>query len=287
MLKKVALGLILLIVSFIGIILITFQSNLGKTYTVKEFEVTPEEVNATDIELGKRIYQVRAGCVDCHGVDLAGKKVMENGAIGTIYGANITPFNLKSWSDKEIVKAIRYGVHKSGRSLRFMPSFDYEGYSKGDLLALVKYLRSQNEVQTPSHENSFGPIAKMLSSFNKMPVMFPAKFIDLNKDFATKPAEEITPEFGKYLANACIGCHGSELRGGPIPGGDPNWPEATNIRLGANSNWSKEKFSEMIKTGISPTTKKEIRPPMPIWLLKEYNDKEIEALWLYLSAFKN
>jgi hypothetical protein len=42
----------------------------------------------------------------------------------------------------------------------------------------------------------------------------------------------------------------------------------------------------MIKTGVSPTTKEKMRPPMPIWLLEKYNDQEIDALWMYLSSLK-
>ncbi|HMV46038.1 MAG TPA: c-type cytochrome [Leptospiraceae bacterium] len=284
-LKKVLIGFLVVIGCFCAFVMIRFEMEKSKTYSSLDFEITTE-VEKADLELGKRIYHVRAGCVDCHGKDLSGAKIMENGAMGVIYGANISPFNLKNWSDKEIARAIRYGVHKTGRSLRFMPSFDYQSLSKGDIAAVVKYIRSQPEVTKPSHENTFGPVAKILSALNKIPVLFPAKMIDQQKGFADKPAEEVGIQFGEYLANSCVGCHGMDYKGGPIPGADPSWPPASNIRLGANSSYSLDSFREMIKTGVSPSSKQELKFPMPIWLLKEFNDKEIESLWIYLSSLK-
>lgn len=285
MVKKILIGIAVFIIILIAFVLVRFELEKGKSYTTLDFEIS-KEVAEADLELGKRIYHVRAGCGDCHGKDLGGAKVMENGAMGTIHGANISPYNLKNWSDKEIARAIRYGVHKTGRSLRFMPSFDYQSLSKGDIAAVVKYLRSQPEVAKPSHENSFGPVAKILSALDKIPVLFPAKSIDQQKGFSDKPAEEVGIQFGEYLAHSCVGCHGMDYKGGPIPGADPNWPPASNIRLGSNSSYNLDSFREMIKTGKSPVSKQELKFPMPIWLLKEFNDKEIESLWIYLSSLK-
>ena len=129
-------------------------------------------------------------------------------------------------------------------------------------------------------------ILKEVVDFVKIPVLFPAKMIDQQKGFADKPAEEVGIQFGEYLANSCVGCNGMDYKGGPIPGADPSWPPASNIRLGANSSYSLDSFREMIKTGVSPSSKQELKFPMPIWLLKEFNDKEIESLWIYLSSLK-
>ncbi len=277
-------GLLIVLILFSAFVFYRFQSleNHDFSEELRTFSIT-EEVEKADRKLGQRIYAVRNGCIDCHGEDLAGVLVMDDPAMGTIYGANITPFNLKKWSDEEIAQAIRYGVHPTGRSLKFMPSFDYEALSKSDTAALIAYIRSVESVSKPSHENHFGPIARVLASLNKMPVMFPAHHIDLKKDFANKPEEAASLEFGEYLAKTCVGCHGSEYRGGAIPGGDPSWPKATNIRFGAQPEWTEEKFYQMMETGVSPLTGKNIRPPMPVNLLKQFSDMEKKALWLYLS----
>lgn len=263
-----------------------FDQLSNQTYTQKVEINIKDAVAAADIELGKRIYTIRNGCIDCHGENLAGVKIIDAPAMGSIYGANITPFNLSSWSDDEIARAIRYGVHKSGRSLRFMPSFDFEGLSKEDIAAVIKYMRSTSSVEQPSHSNTFGPVAKILSALGKIPAMFPAQIIDQNKGFAKKPEEASTAEFGKYLVNSCIGCHGTDLKGGKIPGGDPSWPEASNIRFGQNSGMTEMKFEEIITTGISSTTHNKIRIPMPIGALQAMNPTERKSIWLYLSSLE-
>ena len=151
-----------------------------------------DRVAQADVELGKRIYQVRSGCIDCHGANLAGAKIMEDPAMGNIWGANLTPANLSGWTDEEIARAFRYGIHKTGRSLRFMPAFDYQAMSLDDAAALVAYIRSVPAVDQPSHENTFGPVAKTLSTLGQMPVMFPARVIAM-------------PQVrSKYTENGCI-----------------------------------------------------------------------------------
>ena len=277
------LSLVLLIVVAASVLFVSFSQKANVKFERPQFSIY-EEVTQADVELGKRIYMVRSGCVDCHGTNLAGMKIMDNPAMGSIYGVNITPYKVKSWSDEDIAASIRYGIHKSGRSLRFMPSFDFESLSKSDVAALIAFMRSVPEVQEESHENSYGPVAKILALLGKMPVMFPAFVIDQSKGFAEKPAESATVEFGKYLANSCVGCHGAEYRGGKIPGGDPAWPEASNIRMGADANWDEGKFREMVLSGKSPKTGQVLRAPMPIHLLKQLNEIEVKALWMFLSS---
>lgn len=282
---KLVSGLLLVIAAFIGTTFWKFSQNSQAQFARPQFSIH-EDVLKGDLELGKRIFMIRNGCVDCHGSDLAGAKVMDDPAMGTIFGANITPYKIKNWTDEEIAGAIRYGIHKDGRSLKFMPSFDFEGLSKSDIASLIAFIRSVPEVQKESHPNTFGPLAKILSSLGKMPVMFPALSVDPHKGFGEKPAEEPTLAFGQYLANSCVGCHGTEFRGGPIPGGDPAWPEAANIRLGADSLWTEAKFREMIASGVSAKTGIALRAPMPVALLKQMNETEIKAIWLFLQNLK-
>ncbi len=283
---KGLLILLVIVATFYVYIHFKFNSLSSQTFTdIYEFEIADEVANA-DLSLGERTFQIRNSCTDCHGEDLAGKVVIDDPAMGTIAGTNITPFMLKDYTDEDIVRAIRYGVHKSGRSLRFMPSFEYAHLSKQDLAALVAYIRSVKPVEKMNHENSFGPVAKTLAVFGKIPVMFPALLIDHSKGFGDKPAEAATLEFGKYLAQSCVGCHGEDLRGGAIPGGDPSWPHASNIRLGSINQWNAESFQKFMSDGISPVSGKAPAFPMPTALLQQFNDVEREALWLYLSNLK-
>lgn len=285
LLLRALAGLLLLIIGVVAFVAFRFNALAKRHYEVRDFAIA-DEVKQADVALGHRIYAVRAGCIDCHGENLAGAVIMENGAMGSIHGANITPYALKNWTDEEVARAIRYGVHREGRSLRFMPSFDFAALSKGDIAALVAYIRSVPSVEQTSHVNKFGPVAKMLAVLDKMPVMFPAEHIDQQQGFADKPMEGPNATFGRYLAASCAGCHGAEFTGGPIPGGDPSWPVASNIRLGANPTWNRDSFVKMIQTGISPVTGQALRPPMPVHLLRQLNENETTALWEYLKTLK-
>ena len=282
-LVRILAGLALVIVGLVTFVTFQFHSLSNRLHATPNFSIS-EEVRQADPDLGHRIYAVRAGCIDCHGENLTGAVVMENGAMGSIHGVNITPSTLHDWTDEEIATAIRYGIHREGRSLRFMPSFDFVGLSKDDVAALIAYIRSVPPVDTTPHPNTYGPVARMLSAFDKMPVMFPAENIDPTQGFAEKPMEGPTAAFGQYLAASCIGCHGSDYTGGKIPGGDPSWPAASNIRLGADPMWSEESFVQMIRTGVSPLTGETLQPPMPIHLLQQLTQDETIALWKYLKT---
>ena len=64
--------------------------------------------------------------------------------LGTLYAPNLTPSgNIKDWTDGEVIRAIREGVYKDGRSLLVMPSGGFRNMSDEDVQALVAYLRSQ------------------------------------------------------------------------------------------------------------------------------------------------
>ena len=41
-----------------------------------------------------------------------------------------------------------------------------------------------------------------------------------------------TPQYGAYVANMCIGCHGACVSGGKIRGAPPEWPPAANLTPG-------------------------------------------------------
>jgi mono/diheme cytochrome c family protein len=165
------------VVGLVSFITFQFHNLANRQHSTPNFSIA-DEMRSADPKLGHRIYAVRAGCIDCHGENLAGAVVMENRAMGSIHGVNITPAALHEWTDKEIATAIRYGIHREGRFLRFNPSFDFVGLSKDDLAALIAYIRSIPPVETTLHINTYGPVARILSAFEKMPVMFPAENID-------------------------------------------------------------------------------------------------------------
>lgn len=254
------------------------DAKMQATYAVPPLDIAAAVASA-DLALGERIVTVRNGCVDCHGKDLSGAVVMDNPAMGQIAGPNLTPAALNDWSDADLARAIRHGIGRDQRPLVLMPSHDYLPLSEGDLAAIIAYLRSLPPVENQTPPVKLGPVAKALLAFDKAPSLLPAQIIDHQTPFASKPAEAATPDFGRYLAqSACAGCHGPQFAGGPIPGGDPNWPPASDLRV--VGSWDLPAFQAALRTGKRPDGTA-LQAPMPAMAL---DDTETEALWLFLKS---
>ena len=258
---------------------------LAKVHTPPALSIS-QDVAKADIALGKRIVTVRNGCTHCHGEDLSGTLIAEDPALGKVHGANITPYGVKDWTDEQLAMAIRHGVRPDGRSLVFMPSYEFQNLSRSDLAATIAYLRSVPPVAKPKTPVEIGPLAKVLFTLDNMPVLVPAAKINHAAPFIAKPAETASSEFGGYLVNsACVGCHGNDLKGGPIPGAPPEWPPAPDLRLKGASGWSQQAFAKVMQTGTSNINGQALREPMSA-MIGKYDDKEIAAVWLYLSSLQ-
>ncbi|MEZ0369686.1 MAG: cytochrome c [Candidatus Sericytochromatia bacterium] len=254
----------------------------------KSYEIQPVSF-ASDIKgdpaLGEHIVTVRNGCVECHGRDLSGDKVMDNPAMGKVYAPNLTPAALKDWSDGEIARAIRHGIGKRNQPLVIMPSEDYIHFSQQDLANIVAYLRSVAPVDKPRTEIRLGPVSSVLLATGKAPLLS-AEVVNHEQPFSKYlPAGE-TVEFGEYLAKtACMGCHKSSLKGGKIDAGPPDWPPAADLTQAALGSWKQADFIKALRSGVNPQGKA-LAAPMPIKMTARFSDMELKALWKYLQTVK-
>jgi mono/diheme cytochrome c family protein len=85
----------------------------------------------------------------------------------------------------------------------------------------------------------------------------------------------------------CLGCHGPDLSGGPIKGGDPAWPPARNLTPDATGlkGWTYDQFVTVLTKAQRPDGTA-LRVPMS--LITSYGQKmtdtERQALWAYLQS---
>ncbi|MEP6504615.1 MAG: c-type cytochrome, partial [Betaproteobacteria bacterium] len=116
-----------------------------------------------------------------------------------------------------------------------------------------------------------------------------AEKIDHALPVATAVAQDGTSRHGAYVANMCIGCHGTTLSGGKIPGAPPSWPAAANLTPGTGSAVARyasaHQFRAMLRSGRRPdgTAVSEV---MPFGSLRELDDQEVTALYAYLKELK-
>lgn len=277
------LGAAVLCVAFgVVIIYVATGRKLGRTYAI-----TPKAVavptDAASVLRGKHLAATR-GCVDCHGADLGGAKVIDDPAVGRMWGSNLTGgqgSRTAGFTDADWVRAIRHGLAKDGRSLVLMPSLEYSQFSDDDLGALIAHLKTIPKVDRASVPVSVGPVGRALLLVGE--IKLAAEHIDhagLRPPVVTVGA---TAEYGRYLAVGCTGCHGDKFAGGRIPGAPPDWPLSRNLTpAGDLAKWSEADFLKALETGVRPDGK-QLNPVMPLAFGK-MTEVEKRALWIYLKT---
>ena len=247
----------------------------------------PLRSDAAGIERGRYLFLSR-GCTECHGVDGAGKDVVNDGKGMRIHAPNITPAAgsvVAAYRADDWERTIRHGVAPDGRPLLIMPSEDYNRFTDDDLSALVAYLRHM-----PAREG--GPAVLELplpvrALYGAGLIRDAAEKIDHRLPPAAPVPETVSAAHGAYVANACIGCHGETLSGGRIPGAPPDWPAAANLTPGEGSAMrpyaDARAFAAMMRSGKRPDGSA-VSAVMPFVALKELNDTDLEALYLHLRG---
>lgn len=141
---------------------------------------------------------------------LAGGMFMEVDSIGKLWMPNITPdveTGIGGWSDDEIMRTIRDGVHKTGRLMvPMMPFNSYKYMSDDDVTSVVAYLRTVPPVKLdkPRQENDLGVMGNFMIG-RGVAHHLPAKNVP-----APNPANQVA--YGEYVMRLghCWECHSSK-----------------------------------------------------------------------------
>jgi mono/diheme cytochrome c family protein len=267
----------------VGVTLLS-QRKYERTLDIKVAPVAYVDT-AEAIARGKYLFESR-GCAECHGGDGAGRVFIDNGASMRARSPNITraPGSVVTgYKEVDWVRAIRHGVKPDGRPILIMPSEDYNRLTDADLAALVAYTRSLPPAAGTAAELTLPFIFKAM--YVAGVVTDAPERIDHTLPPAQPVAEQVNAAHGAYVANMCLGCHGARLTGGKIPGGPPDWPAAADLTPASavmKSYDSVDKFKSMLRTGKAPDGR--ALQVMPFPTLKQLNDTDVEALYLYLKT---
>lgn len=287
-LKWVGIVVSALLAALLGLILVVGAIGFFQFYTPRpnpvhelKVEMSPERV-----ERGAKLANFCAGCHSTTGKPPLDGSAVDFGnqpgapPLGNLTPPNLTPYGpLKDWSDGEIVRAIREGVHKDGRTLMIMPAESFHYASDQDVQSLVAYLRSQAPVQHDTPEVQPNLVALLILGSGGYP---PSVQPPITRPIIAPPKGE-TPEYGEYLVNIsdCRICHGADLAGTSTRAFTPKGPNLTAIV----PNWTREQFIQTIRTGVDPTGHK-LDPALMIWreLSATYDDEELGAMYQYLHS---
>jgi mono/diheme cytochrome c family protein len=205
-----------------------------------------------------------------------------------VHTANITPdaeTGIGTWTDEEIITAIREGKTPDGRIIwPPMPVPTYNAMSDDDVKAIVAYLRTVKPVH---HEV---PESKYNIPQQAMP---PAK---------GSPAPPATDQlaYGSYIVNAlahCFECHTPMGPQGPdmskmgaggfeielAPGMTVRTANITPDPETGIGSWSDDDIKKAITDAVTPTGQK-LAPPMPYPFFKNMTEEDLDAVVAYLRT---
>ncbi len=276
-------GVLLLITAAFAFFYFQVEARLAKHYQVipQQLEVS---YDSAQLAYGERLTLVK-GCRDCHGDNLSGRIFLDDPALGRIIGKNLTRgkgglpdhYSIDDW-----VLAMKHGIRRDGKSLLFMPSYEFTLLSEEDMAAIIAYARQLPPVDNQLPDHALRPLGYVLTALDQFPLI-PAERIDHSSTLVRKVKAEVTVDFGKYLANSCIGCHRPDMKGGdPIAPGFPPVPDITSA--GNPGKWTESQFMEVLRTGKTPEGKTLDPANMPWNMTAAYTDTELKALYTYLKS---
>jgi hypothetical protein len=280
--------------------------NVGKPEDIK-IEVTPAR-----IARGEYLVNHVSLCVDCHstrdwskfaapmkaGTAGGGGEVFDRhvGFPGDVHVPNITPYNLKDWTDGELFRAITTGERKDGTAIfPLMPWPYYAKMSREDLYSMIAYIRTLKPIKADYAKS------RLNFPLNLLVHLMPEK-----ASLGTIPAASDTIKYGAYITNACgcMDCHskqdnGKIIKGMEFAGGHEfNVNEAlirsANITPDKKTGigaWSEKDFLEAFKSFRDTSKGSTVTPGglqtiMPWYAYSGMTDGDLKSIYRYLQSVK-
>lgn len=281
--------------------------NVGEAPNLK-VQLTPDR-----IARGKYLANNVTVCIDCHSprnwsllsgpldtsnIGTGGDKFDHSvGFPGEVLVPNITPFNLKDWTDGEIFRAITSGVKKDGSAIfPIMPYLSYSKMDKEDIYAIIAYLRT-----LPSKASAKQPERQL-----DFPLNFLINTMPVKPENGILPSSSDSLKYGAYLVNsaACKDCHtkqdkgefieGMDFAGGRdfnMPGGVLSSANITPDKETGIGLWTKEIFLARFKAyedkhKLPKVNKGEFQTIMPWSMYGAMKVEDLSAIYNYLKTVK-
>ncbi|MEO6682563.1 MAG: c-type cytochrome [Ginsengibacter sp.] len=307
--KKVLLTVLVILILVVAGAVTYIKVALPKVQPPPDISV---DRSAESVENGKYLANHVTLCLDCHStrdwkvysaplvpgtLGQGGELFNEDaGFPGSIYSRNITPYNLRNWTDGEIFRAITTGVSRNGDALfPVMPYHNYGMMDKEDIYDIIAYLRTLTPIksETPPRKLDF-------------PMNFILNTIPKDGQPQVKPTKADTVKYGAYLVNAaaCVDCHTPEKKGQIIPGKEFNGGRefimpngvvrSANITPDSSTGigaLSREDFIAKFKSYTNPDyipvlKEGKVNTIMPWIMFSGMDTSDLASIYQYLSSLK-
>lgn len=310
--KKLGKALLYIVTAVLLIIVIGLSYITLALPNVGEAENIKVDANAQRLARGEYLVNKVVLCVDCHSrrdfskyagpvldVNLGeGGEVFDHKVNfpGSVQVPNITPYNLGTWTDGELFRAITAGVRKDGSAIfPLMPWPAYSKLSREDVYSIIAYIRTLKPVQ---------------ANYPRATYDFPLNFIvhtmPQKAMLGTIPPATDTVKYGGYLINAggCIDCHTQNVKGKMVAGME--FAGGREFRVGANAirsanitpdsktgigNWSADVFVQRFKAYADKSKAANVSPNDPQTIMPWYGysgiaENDLRAMYAYLKTTK-
>jgi len=212
---KIVGGVVLVVVALIaiGVIWLMAKKPASRAASAEKIEATPVRMAR-----GKYLVEHVSPCLDCHsdhalkfgmpvkpGTEGQGGYIFDKqlGFPGVVAAQNITSdpeFGLGSWTDGEIIRAVREGVDRKGEALfPMMPYQHFRSMSDDDVKSVVVYIRTLKPIHKGVPDKHLDFPVNLMIKFAPKPV----------EGAVAAPDPHNSVAYGKYLTTiaGCYECH--------------------------------------------------------------------------------
>jgi mono/diheme cytochrome c family protein len=261
------------------------EHRLGKKFVVPTHGLTLPD-DAAAVTRGARIASIK-GCTDCHGPSLQGSAMLDDAAFGRLSAPNIGPGGRGAVMEPlDWDLAVRHGLRRDGSALLIMPAHEFHTLTDEDLGSIVLWARTLPATKNRWPTQRVGPVARLVYAAGKLPLV-PAELIDHDQPHLARLEPAVTREYGAYVTAGCIGCHGANYSGGPIPGAPPGWKAPKNITPDMATGigtWTEEQFLVALRTGWRPDATMIDTTAMPVRMTMKMTEVELRAAYRFLHS---
>jgi cytochrome c553 len=221
-----------------------------------------------DTAAGEHMAKVVGCWAGCHGMRGEGGRDLIEG-IHRITAPTLSAV-LPQYSDAELVRLIRYGVRRDGRSTIGMRADTLWPLGNQDLADIIAHLRRQPALPPVERRHEFAWRGRLALVTGRWKVA--AEQVDRSAPRWGELPHRTPFERGRYLASmVCSECHGGDFQGYALEGGPS---------LAIVANYSPEQFRTLLRTGRPPDGR---HIPNMGWMPDvDFTEREVADLYAFL-----